>query len=189
METTTKQKTAWGCFLSFFAFFIFVYAIASFSNKSGSGVNPAPIPSVEPKMARINWEYSESSIDPIDRSTTHYARCDATENVTFGSPYEGGSLPTLVVQKRHGSTSLILEMSTGQLLTSEGVMIKFDSGRAHSYSCSEPIDGSSNIMFIDEANALIKRLRHSKEVIVQATFFREGTRSMTFRTEGLKALL
>jgi len=163
--------------------------VSSYNNNDPDNSKPVPETSkskekVLLKGADTQWTYNTSN-NPID-GIVRFAYCSADQVLTFKFPYDGGSVPTLTLQKSKNKTVLYLTVSKGQFMTSEGVVIKLDKNRAHSYPCSYPTDGSSNTIFIYESGPLIRKIKNTKELVIKATFYQEGDRTMIFGTEGLK---
>jgi hypothetical protein len=132
------------------------------------------------------WEYSEKE-DKMTNKTNYYASIDANELLDFPFPYDGGSTASLNIRKTSTGNEAILQVSKGQFITDvEGteVKIKFDSEQPTTFNCSSSSDGSTNVLFINSTNKLIKKLKTAKKIIIQAEFYESGSKEMEFDVTG-----
>lgn len=135
-----------------------------------------------------SWQYSEDE-DKMTSKTTYFAQVKAKELLLFGSPYDGGSIATLVLRNKGRVNNVYFSVSKGQMLTrtyeSTSYRIRFDDKPMKRYSFTAPSDGSSNLAFIDEANAFIAKAKKSKKVIIEIEFYQEGLRAIEFDVSNL----
>jgi len=132
------------------------------------------------------WTYHQE-VDKMTSKTNYFAAINATEELQFESPYDGGSTPTLTVRNSGNGNEVVLNISKGQFTNVDGgVQIKFDSAQPVKFSASEPSDGSSDVIFINNASKLIKKIKASSKIIIQAEFYESGVKTMEFNVAGLK---
>lgn len=143
-------------------------------------VNPKPI---EPPS---KWQYSMQT-DPM-HGTAKFAQITSENALAFEFPYAGGQA-TLILRKRaHKSAEVILEIE-GQFVCNSfdggAIAAKFDDGPIHHYGCGNPSDGKTGVLFIRGAQSFLSRLKKARTVIIEAEFYQEGPRQMTFDVHGL----
>lgn len=136
-----------------------------------------------------NWVYNEY-IDRMTSKKRYVALVQSENKIDFDFPYNGGSTFTLFVRKEGGENNVFLRCDKCQFIHRYGqantIKAKFDDGSPVSYSFSEAADGSSDIIFINSANAFIGRLKKAKHLLIGAEFYQEGTKYIDFEVENLK---
>jgi hypothetical protein len=134
------------------------------------------------------WSYSED-VDKATSAKNYYAAVNANQLLNFPFPYDGGSTATLTIRNNDNKNEVILTVSKGQFVASVdggSVKIGFDDARPVKYSASEPSDGSTNVLFIENSNKLIKKIKASQKVIIEAGFYESGLKTMDFNVKGFK---
>jgi hypothetical protein len=135
------------------------------------------------------WTYTSAP----DAMTSRPIRLAATLSVgalQFRPPYEGPQHAILAVRyhPREG-TNVMLTIERGQFvcgLRACRLPVRFDDARAVAFDALEPTDGSSTQLFIQPVGRFLPLLRASHRVIIEATFFQEGSRAIEFATQGLE---
>lgn len=196
-----------GCFVAIglVALLGVIGAIGASSQKDGSpsntaGTHPAAIDDGQPAVSagkeqsapaapESKWTYQESS-DEMRGTKSHSASLVSDNQLDFEFPYNGGSFATLTLRKRATQgLNVILRIDKGQFLCSEynhpTISVKFDSGPIRKFTCSESSDNSTGVLFIDNENKFVSGLRQSKKLTIEAEFFQEGRRQLSFSTAGL----
>lgn len=133
------------------------------------------------------WSYEEDE-DKMTSKKTFYAIVNSPTELNFDFPYEG-SAAALTLRHKRGSTDIILQITKGQFITPmDGTYIKarFDDLPASSYSCSEPSDNSSTVLFIDNTSRFLSNLKKHRKLIIEAEFYQEGLRQIEFDISNLK---
>ncbi len=118
-----------------------------------------------------------------------FASIDSDDWLSFGFPYNGKNVPKLTLRQKPGRADVYLQIDKGQFVcgvSSCTVRVRFDEGKAMDFSAAEPDDHDSKTLFILNSSRFIKFTKSAKLVRIQATFFQEGSPTMSFRTEGLK---
>jgi hypothetical protein len=134
---------------------------------------------------KTNWIYSEDE-DKMTNKMTKYAIITADEELQFKFPYDGGSTATLQLRKK-GGLDIILSVSKGQFTNSYSggsVRVKFGDSPAKSYSISSSSSGSSDLIFINQTKDFVSRLKSANKIIIEAEFYQEGNKLITFQTAG-----
>lgn len=136
---------------------------------------------------KSKWTYKEET-DKMTSKTNYYAFIDANELLNFPAPYDGGQTATLTVRKQSGASEVTLSITKGQFTNVDGgkVQIRFDDAQPVSFPTSEPSDGSSDVIFINNASKLIKKLKTANKVIIQAEFYEAGLKTMEFDVKDFK---
>lgn len=133
------------------------------------------------------WQYDRQR-DQMRNRVTRYATLDSDNRLDFAFPYNGGSTGRLVLRKGPRGSDVMLQVDKGQFLCSFescSVRAKFDNGGILTYSASEPSDGTTNVIFINNSSAFVSRLRHARTVMIEAEFYQEGYRQLEFSPGGL----
>ena len=139
--------------------------------------------------AFAQWSYPIEK-DAMRGTVTRWANTDSTNKLDFKFPYSGGVNATLVLrQVGKGASELILTVAKGQLLchTNEcPLAIKIDDGpvqRLEGHGTGA--DANRSAIFIQRPGPLIEKMKKAKRVIVEASFFREGSRQIFFNVQNL----
>jgi hypothetical protein len=145
-------------------------------------------PAEAPQPPRPDWTYFDQP-DQITGRPIHFASVNASENLDFNFPYSGGSTANLQIRKhpRYG-TDVILSIDKGQFVCGVeacSVMVRFDDGHAARYSANQPSDYRSTALFITPSSKFIALAKKAKRVVIEASFYQDGNRTMVFPIEGL----
>lgn len=110
--------------------------------------------------------------------------------VALSSPYSSETQAELILRKhpRYGN-DVIFSVSSGQLICgiSDGcnVLVRFDDKPPREVRAGEPSDHSNDTLFLLGYKQLSKSIKESKRMIVEVTFFQDGSRHFEFNTENL----
>ena len=134
------------------------------------------------------WEYSENE-DKINDSKMYHAILEAKDKIQLDFPYNGGQIASLHVRNWNGENNVMFEISKGQIVSSSFrdnfIKIKFGDNKAQTYTFSKPADGSSDVIFLDSPNSVIKNLKKASTTIMEVEFYQNGIRQIEFNTNGL----
>lgn len=148
-----------------------------------------PANQVETVKEPDNWEYYEKK-DEMSDEVLYIASCVSTNMHEFDFPYNGGSYLYLKIRNMNGKNDVFLQISKGQIMTSisgsEYVRFKFDGGEPIKYSFSSSSDGDPTYAFINQSNALIKKIKAAKDIKIDIPMFQEGRPVFNFDVSGLK---
>jgi hypothetical protein len=81
-------------------------------------------------------------------------------------------------------------ITKGQLLCTsyEGcqVSVRFDDKKPFKVHANEPEDHSNTVLFLGGYDKLVKEIKNSKKMIVEATFYQNGARAFEFDVSNFK---
>jgi hypothetical protein len=114
------------------------------------------------------WRY-EKSTDRMSGREAAYATLQSANSLALGFPYAGKNLGQITVRRHpaHG-LDVLVQVGRGQILCPHdgcSVMVRFDGAEAVRYSASRASDGSSTVVFIDDALGFIERARKAKRIL------------------------
>lgn len=150
-----------------------------------SGDPPAASPAVQAPQPQ--WSYSRTR-DEVRNGEVVTARIRSTNSTNLDFPY--GNVHLNITVRRHPEWGLdvIFAVDEGQILCRirdcSGT-INFD-GDPERLSLNESADNDSSVVFAQYPDAVLRKLRDSRRVIVELPFFRNGNRQFTFETTGLQ---
>lgn len=135
------------------------------------------------------WQYSEDR-DEMRGTTTQYARLDSENEIDLGFPY-GRVRGQLWVRRRpEDGLNVMFSVDEGQILChsfqGDHVSAKFDDGAVQRIRCNSTSDGSSDMVFLQPAAAVLRSLKSANRTIIEAEFYDNGRQQFTFDTSGLR---
>jgi hypothetical protein len=167
-----------------------VISDAAGSNTVATG-NPAGANSTETQASSpgAGWTYSDNK-DEMRGTNEKTASVDSSNTLDFDFPYNGGSRGTLTLRQRQkDGFQAYLSVTKGQFMCHhfEGgrISVKFDNRPIQRFGCTDTSDGTTSVIFIESPKRLLAGLRKAKSMIIEAEFFHEGARQLTFPVEGL----
>jgi hypothetical protein len=131
-----------------------------------------------------NWEYSADEDKMTDKKTL-FANCQSQESLSLKFPYEGSNYGTIMIQRRRGSTDVILHIDKGQII-GEAIHARIDGGKIETYYANGPSDGDSRYAFLSPSDRLLTKLKKAKHVIIEVELYDNGIQQMEFNTAGLQ---
>lgn len=140
--------------------------------------------------AKSEWVYREST-DRMDNSINYFARIKSENNFNFEFPYNGGSHYILSVRKMGDNGSeIVLNVSNGQFMTGmetgEVVRAKFDENPPVSYGYSGAADGSIDVIFLENSQDFLSRLKQANELLLEVNMYNEGKQHIEFNVSDLE---
>lgn len=136
-----------------------------------------------------NWQYSDFK-DEMRGTVTNVAVNTSETVADFDFPYNGGSQLQIVIRDNEGSKDVMFVITKGQFdcgITDCEISAKFDDGPVESLSAARAEGGVSDTIFLANGEAaFIKKLKNSKQVIIEPKFFQHGAEQFKFKTAGLK---
>lgn len=134
-----------------------------------------------------SWHYYDQS-DAMRDKPSKFA-CVTSENmIAFGFPYGTVSAELCLRDSPEYGKDVMLSVTKGHFLCRYNgctVNVKFSDKKILKYTAAEPSDYSTNILFIRNFKSFVKNLKTSKETIIEAEFYQQGSRQMIFNTENL----
>lgn len=137
------------------------------------------------------WVYSQSE-DPMAKGTTYSATVQSTNTVDFKFPYRGSQHATLILRThpRFGK-NVVLRIERGQFLCNSydgcNVLIRFDDGKAQTFSAAGPSDNSTETLFIRNYPRFIAGMLKAERVRISAEVYQEGSPVFEFEVRGFDA--
>ena len=169
-------------------FIICVIALASCDSPSNKPAGETTEATAANNQLASVWNYIEDE-DKMTNEKHHYATASSTNELEFNFPYAGGSTFELGILNRGQGNNVKLAVSKGQFMPSimndKTVRVKFDDDKPVNYTYVMPSDGSSDVIFINNENKFIARLKAAKKLMIEAEFFQEGNQIIYFDVSGL----
>lgn len=136
-----------------------------------------------------NWTYNES-VDEMRGTTTHTAITTSRNNVHLSAPYTGGTDLSIIIRNSNElGNELLFVTNNGQLWCEYrncSIAVKFDDKSVEEHAVSRAVGGSSDVMFLEDAeNDFINKLKSSKQTMIEIGFFNNGNQQFTLDTENL----
>jgi hypothetical protein len=149
---------------------------------------PSPKPIVQPDASlQTPWIYRTSS-DSMTGKPIRNAYAVSRNTVDFSFPYAGAQHAMLTLRKhpRYG-TDVIFSIERGQFgcgFDGCPILVRFNDGKAESFTGNESEDHSTTTVFISPASRFIAHLQKAKVVRVESSFYQEGRQVFTFNVSG-----
>lgn len=136
-----------------------------------------------------NWRCN-SSLDELRGTKTKYAINESWNKHDFRFPYSGGTKLSISLRSGGISNAIMFRLNgknKGQMLCTTGCKahVKFDDQKPITYNLTRPADYSHDTAFIKSKTGFLKRLKASKQVIIEMSFYKEGRRQFKFNTKDL----
>jgi hypothetical protein len=149
---------------------------------------PAEVASMQAADDGPRWSYDEGA-DQMRGTRWKTATVDALGKLDFAFPYNGGSTASIELRQMGKRQDVLLMVSKGQFMCHVdgcSIAVKFDDGPVTQYSAAESDDGSNDHIFIEGTAGFTAKLKKATSVTIEAEFFQEGNRQMTFPVQGLR---
>lgn len=144
----------------------------------------------ENKAIQSKWEYGQNK-DELRNAITYKAMLSSNNAVNFGFPYES-SFMYLTLRKDPKYGNDVVFTVNGQFNScydSCKITVKFDDNNLETYRMVGSDGGSNDTIFIESQKsmkAFVSKLKKSKKLIVEASFYDHGKGQFTFDTQGLE---
>jgi hypothetical protein len=137
----------------------------------------------EGRRIGLKWRYDESD-DQMGRGRVRRAAVNSLNEVNFDFPYGGDQRGTLTVRvhPKFGK-DVILAIDKGQFLCGfDGcsVAVRFDEGKAQTFSAVGPGDHSTAALFFRGYERFVASTKKAKRVYIEAQFYQQGSRVFEF---------
>lgn len=140
------------------------------------------------EVEKKTWSL-QTKQDEMDDSKSYWYSLQSDNYATFDFPYEGDSYLTITVRwmKKYGY-DVLLEITDGQMVGDEYngtnyVRVRFDGGKVQKFYYNEPNDGSSNLVFLRNAQKFIEKCKNAKDIIIEQEFYQEGVHQFKFHVD------
>lgn len=134
-----------------------------------------------------SWQYDQL-IDKMTSKTTKFAYVMSRESLDLEFPYDGRNYGELTLRKKEG-LDIYLKIDKGQITggyDNKFIKVRFDEQDPITFSYSEPQDGSSNIIFINNELKFLSKLKKSNKVLISLPLYHAGNQILEFNTANLK---
>ena len=160
----------------------------SYADSDSVSIDPIEDNVEEPVNSVKTWNLKTNQ-DEMDDSKSYWYSLVSDNYANFDFPYEGNSYLTITVRwmKKYGY-DVLLEIDKGQMVGNEYngtnyVRVRFDSGKVQKYYYNEPNDGSSNLVFLRNAQKFIEKCKSAKDIIIEQEFYQEGVHQFKFHVD------
>lgn len=140
------------------------------------------------EVEKKTWSL-QTEQDKMDDSKSYWYSLQSDNYANFDFPYEGDSYLTITVRwmKKYGY-DVLLEITKGQMVGNEYngtnyVRVRFDGGKVQKFYYNEPNDGSSNLVFLRNAQKFIEKCKNAKDIIIEQEFYKEGVHQFKFHVD------
>lgn len=140
------------------------------------------------EVEKKTWSL-QTKQDEMDDSKSYWYSLQSDNYANFDFPYEGDSYLTITVRwmKKYGY-DVLLEITDGQMVGDEYngtnyVRVRFDGGKVQKFYYNEPNDGSSNLVFLRNAQKFIEKCKNAKDIIIEQEFYQEGVLQFKFHVD------
>ena len=145
-------------------------------------------PVIEQLPIENTWQY-ENVIDDTSGKKFIGGYVTSNNNYELDPPYSGGTSAYLMLNKhpRFG-TKVTIQVNTGQLHCQYNdcyVDVRFDDEEVIKQYVNGAADSSNNMYFFRNTNKVINKIKSSKKMYVELTFFQQGAKTFEFNTENL----
>lgn len=140
------------------------------------------------EVEKKTWSL-QTKQDEMDDSKSYWYSLQSDNYANFDFPYEGDSYLTITVRwmKKYGY-DVLLEITDGQMVGDEYngtnyVRVRFEGGKVQKFYYNEPNDGSSNLVFLRNAQKFIEKCKNAKDIIIEQEFYQEGVHQFKFHVD------
>ena len=144
---------------------------------------------VEAETAMNSWTYF-SPTDQITGKTYKIAQLRSDNSLSLGFPYRGPNYGTLSVRQHpQYGLDVFVSVEKGQILCRGGdygrctFKIRFDDGKAESFTAVTAEDGSTTVIFAAYPKWALEKLKTAKSVTVQMLMYQAGDQVLSFRSD------
>ncbi|AWK07089.1 hypothetical protein HYN56_23795 [Flavobacterium crocinum] len=133
------------------------------------------------------WEYHQST-DKMTSKAINFAQIMSNQSLDLEFPYEGTNYGRLTLRKKDG-LDIYLSIDKGQITggyDNNYISVRFDEEKPMKFSYTEPQDGSSDLIFIDNGVKFLSKLKKSKKILISLPLYQAGNQILEFNTVDLK---
>ena len=139
-----------------------------------------------PKKEAASWIYDTSENEMGEK--TIYAKIVSENTINMSFPYNGGSTGNIIIRKRQSNLDILFIVSKGQIDTDyQGTFtrVKIDDENPRRYLMNETSDGSTETIFFTNAEALLRKIKMGKRMVVEVPFYQNGQQQFVFNIGNL----
>lgn len=143
------------------------------------------------EAAAAPWSYFQSD-DPMSKGKTYQAVLLSSNTVSFDFPYSGPQNGKLMLRTdpKYGK-DVIFSIEKGQILCPSydecSVLVRFDEGKATTYSASGAADNSTETIFIRNYSRFSEQMMKAKRVRLSVNIYQEGAPVFDFDVSGFNS--
>lgn len=134
------------------------------------------------------WNYDEQK-DEMRGSVDRFAELDGENTIHLDFPYGEQRGKILIRDSAKFGFDILVGVPSGQIMcntySNSYINVKFDDGPIERFGCVDASDGTNNMVFVEEENNFLSKLRKSERVVIEAEFFQNGMQQMKFNSKGL----
>ena len=140
------------------------------------------------EVEKKTWSL-QTEQDEMDDSKSYFYSLQSDNYANFDFPYEGDSYLTIGVRwMKKSGYDVLLKITDGQMVGNEYngtnyVRVRFDGGKVQKFYYDEPNDGSSNLVFLRNAQKFIEKCKNAKDIIIEQEFYQEGVHQFKFHVD------
>ena len=151
--------------------------------------SPTAAPAI-PVTPATAWNYT-TDLDPMTDRPTHVACSTSINMVRLESPYSDVGARLCIRQSpQHGLNAYVALLGDGQIICRSydncSIKVRFGDGAQQSFSAADAADGSSNVIFLSNAQRFVSGVKTAPITRVQLTFYEAGVQVVEFNTAGLE---
>lgn len=140
-------------------------------------------------LTPAGWDYS-SSADPMTDRKTETACITSTNQVLQTSPYDNTTAMLCIRHSpRYGLDTYVVLNGEGQILCRSydgcAFKVRFDQSPQQSFSGGDSADGSSNIVFVRNAQRFVTSAKAADVTRIEIQLYQAGNQILEFPTKGL----
>jgi hypothetical protein len=167
---------------------IVVAATAALLAGQAQAAAPKKAHAAEAPAAAKGWYYKSGS-DPMG-AQWHLACVRSNDVVKLAAPYHATKALLCIRYEgeppRADDTVVSIGLvDGGQILSDEGIDVRYDQAAPTHNAGSAPVDGSSSRILFSENYEVARKLRHTSHLVVGLTFFQNGKQYLEFDTSNL----
>jgi hypothetical protein len=146
-----------------------------------SGGAAAPVAQTAPVIPS-RWTYLDTR-DEMRNTSTRTACLDAIAPLHFREPYEGDTTARVCFrQSPQDGLDVIVHVQRGQFDCGMGctLQVKFDDGPVRPFRAEGEGGGEATSIFVQDKSRFLASMRTAHRVVIEASFYRDGTRQIEF---------
>ena len=131
------------------------------------------------------WEIKTEKDEMTDKENV-WATLTSSNYIKQDFPYQGETYARICVRymSKYGN-DVIISIDKGQIYGGNKVVARFDDGQPIDYTFSEPSDGSSEDIFINNKSSFIAKCKTAKEIKIEIPIYEEGMNVFTFNVDSV----
>jgi hypothetical protein len=188
VSTKNNRPKTWKKILITFGGLVLLVTVASFSISNTEAATPLT-DSTAKKSSTWDVVYLE---DKVASKQEIQISTKSTNRFNLSFPYHGGTFGEVTIRKhpRYGK-GVVFSVNKGQLLCgiADGcsITVRFDNNKPIKFHAAEPADHSNTYLFISPYEKFVSMIRKSSSVVIEATFYQQGSLAFEFSTSGFPA--